>query len=213
MKAWFGSLVPFFCSLAIHAQTPAAGKVTQSTGGICSPAVVAGSNVTITCSVLTADQQRLLTQMPALLQKIIRNQIEPALLLEKLDEIKKLQTAQLERVAPRRVSARQAEILSSGLLSFRGKKVQIQPGIDEEQKVFAEELKKALERAGLTVKFEFGVFQYPKGMWVGYEPSNQALAEAVSLGLVDAGILREQPATRASNWGRFDIMIRIGPRE
>jgi hypothetical protein len=76
-----------------------AQTTTQHTEGVCSPAVVSGASVTITCTALTKEQQRMLTQMPALLQQIIRNQISPAVLLKKLEEIKQLQISGPETVA------------------------------------------------------------------------------------------------------------------
>jgi hypothetical protein len=55
----------------------------------CSNIVALAGNVNIKCSSLTPAQKRLIESIPALLNKIISNQLDPDIVMAKLDEIQK----------------------------------------------------------------------------------------------------------------------------
>jgi hypothetical protein len=55
----------------------------------CSNIVALSGNVSINCSSLTAAQRKLIESIPAVLNKILSNQLDPDAVMEKLDEILK----------------------------------------------------------------------------------------------------------------------------
>ena len=69
-------------------QTPP--KITQKAKDTtCSNIVALAGNIDIKCSSLTPTQKKLIESIPALLNKIISNQLDPNAVMEKLDEILK----------------------------------------------------------------------------------------------------------------------------
>jgi hypothetical protein len=55
----------------------------------CSNIVALVGSVSLDCSSLTPEQQKLIESIPALLRKMLAEQLDPKLVMEKLDEIKK----------------------------------------------------------------------------------------------------------------------------
>ena len=63
-------------------------RVTQNTSGVCSPAVVAGGNVTITCQGTNAEQRALLNKLPSLIERMLKTrQADQDVLLTKINEL------------------------------------------------------------------------------------------------------------------------------
>ncbi len=103
------------------------GAITQNTGGVCSQAVVAGGNVTITCQGLDESQKQILQKVPALLDQILKKQVDQKALFDKLDEVLKGQNIVLgelltlrESVAPRVLKAEDRAAIVSALQKYKG---------------------------------------------------------------------------------------------
>jgi hypothetical protein len=47
-------------------------SISQDTDGVCSPAIVAGADVTFTCQVFDEAQQKMLSKVPALLDQLLK---------------------------------------------------------------------------------------------------------------------------------------------
>src|SRR5271157_2070706 len=120
----------FFAFAAVTSVTLAQqqkGAITQNTGGICSQAVVAGGNVTITCQGLDEGQKQILQKVPALLEQILKKQVDQKALFEKLDEVLKGQNIVLQELltlrvsaAPRALKAEDREAIVSELQKYKG---------------------------------------------------------------------------------------------
>jgi hypothetical protein len=66
-------------------------KVTQQAkDAVCSNIVALAGNVNVNCSSLTREQRRIIDAVPALLRKILANQMDPVTVNAKLDEIRAL---------------------------------------------------------------------------------------------------------------------------
>jgi hypothetical protein len=103
------------------------GPITQTTGGVCNQAVVAGGNVTITCQGLDESQRQILLKVPALLDQILKKQVDQKALFEKLDEVLKGQNIVLqelltlrESAAPRVLKAEDRRAIVTELENFKG---------------------------------------------------------------------------------------------
>lgn len=90
---------------ALAAQTQQKGTITQNTNGVCSQAVVASGNVTITCQGLDDSQRQVLLKVPALLDQILKKQVDQKALIEKLDEVLKGQNIVLKELLTMREAA------------------------------------------------------------------------------------------------------------
>ena len=90
---------------ALAAQPQQKGTITQNTSGVCSQAVVAGGNVTITCQGLDDSQRQILLKVPALLDQILKKQVDQKALIEKLDEVLKGQNVVLKELLTMREAA------------------------------------------------------------------------------------------------------------
>jgi hypothetical protein len=66
----------------------------------CSNIVALSGNVSIKCSAMTPEQQRLIEKLPQLLNKILANQLDPDTIMKKLDEIEAAQKAPQTVIAP-----------------------------------------------------------------------------------------------------------------
>src|SRR5438046_763360 len=69
-------------------QTPPSVKQ-EAKDSACSDIVALAGSVTLNCSALTPAQQKLIESIPAILNKILVNQLDPAVVMEKLNEILK----------------------------------------------------------------------------------------------------------------------------
>ncbi|MBS1800694.1 MAG: hypothetical protein JSS95_12815 [Acidobacteria bacterium] len=77
-----------------HGQTPTIRQ--RSTRSTCSNIIALAGNVKVDCSKLTPEQDRLLRQIPAMLNKVLANQLDPDSVMKKLDEIAAIKAAQTQ---------------------------------------------------------------------------------------------------------------------
>ncbi|MGA2962121.1 MAG: hypothetical protein ABSD96_10640 [Candidatus Korobacteraceae bacterium] len=75
----------------------------QARDSACSNIVALAGNVNINCSSLTPTERKLIEGIPAVLNKILANQLDPAAVMAKLDEIGK----DVKQLVPRRLSDKQ----------------------------------------------------------------------------------------------------------
>jgi hypothetical protein len=153
-------------SIAFVAVTSAAfaqqqkGPITQNTGGSCSQAVVAGGNVTITCQGLDETQKQILFKVPALLDQILKKQVDQKALFEKLDEVLKGQNIVLqelltlrENAAPRVLKAEDRTAIVSELEKYKGQEYTLSSvSQDKEAFEFATAINDILVAAGWKTK-------------------------------------------------------------
>jgi hypothetical protein len=117
----------FLALEALSAQPQQKGTIAQNTGGVCSQAVVAGGNVTITCQGLDDSQRQILLKVPALLDQILKKQVDQKALVEKLDEVLKGQNVVLrelltmrEAAAPRVLKPEVIREIVQALVKYKG---------------------------------------------------------------------------------------------
>lgn len=130
----------------------------QSTSGICSPATVAGGNVTITCQGL---DPALIKQLHVVLNKIAASQLDPTAVIKKLDELRadthdlKVGVDELlKKQGGRRISENQKDFILSRLKSLPTKsriKMVVTNNTPESMR-FAEDFQNVFEGAGWSVE-------------------------------------------------------------
>lgn len=76
----------FSVSICSPGQTPPSIKQ-ESKDSTCSNIVALAGNIDIKCSNLTPAQRKIIEGIPAILNKILSNQIDPSVLMDKLEEI------------------------------------------------------------------------------------------------------------------------------
>jgi hypothetical protein len=172
------------------------GPITQNTGGVCSQAVVAGGNVTITCQGVDESQRQILLKIPALLDQLLKKQVDQKQLVEKLDEVLKGQNivieellALKERAAPRILKPEDRQAIVAELEKYKGQDYTLGSiSQDKEAFDFATSLNDMLISAGWKAKdLSLGrllmVGQPPTGMdlsaSVGNNPAGLALLNAL----------------------------------
>src|ERR1035441_6716490 len=88
--------------LSAFGQSTATPSVTQDAkNSSCSNIVALAGNVEVNCSSLTPAQKKLIESIPGLLHKIIADQLDPQVVMTKLDEIianQKLESAAIEKI-------------------------------------------------------------------------------------------------------------------
>jgi len=136
------------------------GLITQNTGGVCSQAVVAGGNVTITCQGLDETQKQILLKVPALLDQLLKKQVDQKELFAKLDEVLKGQNIVLqelltlrERAAPRVLKADDRKAIVAELEKYKGQEYTLgSVSQDKEAFDFATAVNDILVSAGWKAK-------------------------------------------------------------
>jgi hypothetical protein len=134
--------------------------ITQNTGGVCSQAVVAGGNVTITCQGLDESQRQVLLKVPALLDQLLKKQVDQKALFEKLDDLLKGQNIVLqelltlrERTAPRVLKPEDRTAVVTTLEKYKGQEYTLASvSQDEEAFEFATAINDMLASAGWKAK-------------------------------------------------------------
>jgi hypothetical protein len=145
-----GALVLITATAVIAtAQTPA---TVQRTAGSCSPAVITGGNVTITCNNLADQQVELLKRIPQLVQQLMtRSRTDADAILTKLDEILSLQrAAQAERAERTLDDETAAELTAMARLTRMDCSVGASIN-DREAGNYAKQLGDSLRQGGWTV--------------------------------------------------------------
>lgn len=151
MNTWIGLAFGLISLGTVWAQGQRQGAVTQSTGGVCSQAVIAGGNITITCQGLDAEQQESLKKIPNLIEQLLkRRQADRDAILAKLDELLKGMD-DIRRQGPRKLDGVAAAQVVGAVAPFRGQKIEITAQVsDGEGSNLAEQLRQILTQAGWT---------------------------------------------------------------
>jgi hypothetical protein len=114
----------------------------------CSNIVALSGNVSINCSALTPAQRKLIESIPAMLNKILAQQLDPDAVMAKLDEIQRGLTDLRDASAPRRISDSDAARLRALLAPFKGQKVSLAfMATDNETARLAQQLQDILRAA------------------------------------------------------------------
>ncbi|MGA2588889.1 MAG: hypothetical protein ABSH32_03150 [Bryobacteraceae bacterium] len=132
-------------------------------------------------------------------------------------EVEKERTARLrleEQLAPRRIRAGQRKAIVSALAAFKGQKASIvvHPG-DPEIAAFAEQIKAALEQAGIVVSLAPAlVFGKPQpGITLEVGAHRRQFATALAKAFVEAGVTTGPISATESETGDF-LEITVGPK-
>jgi hypothetical protein len=147
----YGLTLLMLIAVPCCSQTAQTGKATTS--GSCSPAVTGSRNsFTITCGIDSKQGQKMLDIM----NKILANQLDPDLVMAKLDEIGKGVDELRRSSRARHLSDRQKVALIAAMSPFRGATVSIEaPMNDPEAYSFAEDFVAVFRSAGLRLAAVF----------------------------------------------------------
>jgi hypothetical protein len=164
--------------LSAFGQSTATPSVTQDAkNSSCSNIVALAGNVEVNCSSLTPAQKKLIESIPGLLHKIIADQLDPQVVMTKLDEIianQKLESAAIEKIQQqgwRRLTDQEIDVAVAYLAPFPGTKVRIEipnsPTTDREE--LAKQLALIFGRArwdlvGTDMTIELYTGNFPHGV-------------------------------------------------
>src|ERR1019366_4735612 len=183
------ALMLLLFDLAAIAQQPQTGPArVTGTCNVANTGTVA--TVTLNCTGLTPEQQRLLTSVPELLNKLLASQAgSVSEILSKLDTC-------IAQGAARHVVKDQVDFLDTALQAYKGQKIQIQIyTMVKESNDFGSEISAALKHAGLDPE-DMRIMSTSgpvTGLFLTIGTNRRELAEAVAKALVNSKIAPSGP--------------------
>lgn len=164
----------------------------------CSNIVALAGNVNLDCSSLTPAQQKLIESIPALLHKILANQLDPNAVMEKLNEIHKDILHIQNRQGWPELTEEQIRTLKNKLSEFPSQKLMIiVTNPDTNKSVLAGQLEEAVQSAKWEVKQSSNMWSGPPvtGIYIAAKGNTlaaltllNALGEIFGKSVVAAGI-------------------------
>ena len=146
-NAWLGL---FLIASCLVSQTPPIKQEARNT--TCSNVIALAGNVNINCSHLNPTQEKLIASIPAVLKKIITNQLDPELVMAKLNEIQNGVDQIRQLTADRSISEIDVQRLIDILKVYKGQRAEIQYlQADNETERFAEKIREILIAAEWSV--------------------------------------------------------------
>ncbi len=185
----------------------------QSTTGNCSP-ILTGNHITVTCT-----DKKALSDLQALLNKIVQNQLPADKVMQKLDAC----LSELAKVAPRRLSEDQVNALVKNLSPLKGHTVNIfvNDG-DGEAAAYASDFEAALSQAGVLVTLhqETRIPLRPAiapGLIVFVNPTDRVNKTVPQDAIILLGAIRQSGIDVAGavdmvDKGTFDLVVGTKPR-
>lgn len=220
LRHTFISLLPITCIAAQLAHGQATPKIQQkSESSACSNIVALAGNVNVNCSNLTREQREELARIPAILHKILANQLPTDQVMKKLDDILEASkhpmydqtcvgsacaqgvgaNAVFNQYGAKKyyISDEQIGIMADGLKRFSGLTVELM--CERSRKdipVFREQLKRAFDKAGIYVNGAC-IDQYSiagadsSGITIMYNPQYKSFVQALEVELSKVGIVQD----------------------
>jgi len=194
-------------------------EIQQKTQGKCSPAVVSNGNVTITCTGVDPNLSDHFRRFSSLLDKLVKQQIDPGLISSKLDEVLRIQketVQQLKEQGQRRMSSADSERLSEALrgVNTEGVKVKVYHSImNIESARYALDFLSAVRAAGWAVEHAGGTdlgFGRSDVLVVLPDPiqaEKVSIASALINGLKEIGISAGSGKHRIIKAGELGLVI------